>query len=337
MKNPRLNEEGKSNYVLFIFSLFLSIHYLHCTTVSPMFFPDLVEQKKDSYKGRIKKLKEKYENWEQDDCYVACLNEAAKAQAQEDDSGVPTSLELCAGSARLSLALSAVGFYTITLDNDPTKMATSQLDLRQLEDMIVCGHIHDHPYLNKAPSVIWLGPECRTWSRAACGTYRNMHFIDGHENRVKETAALQACRDIESLVNIVAYYKKVSPHVQIVIENPEGYLKHHPVSKLFASILGLTELTISYCRFSTERDLFPRKHTNLWTNASTLISAFGDERFLCKKDDALCKGKGLKNKHIIQVQDLRDKCSAYPPPMCQFIAGLLRKCSVLCCPIFLSS
>ena len=46
--------------------------------------------------------------------------------------------------------------------------------------MILLGHIMDHPNLFKRFDHILAAPECRTWSRAASGIYRNKEFIDGH-------------------------------------------------------------------------------------------------------------------------------------------------------------
>ena len=43
-------------------------------------------------------------------------------------------------------------------------------------------------------------------------------------NKVQEADAQQARRDIESLVNILAFFQKLNPQLLIVIENPVGYL-----------------------------------------------------------------------------------------------------------------
>lgn len=306
--------------VIAIFS-FYHVHFSHLSYFyRPMFFPHLVENEEKEYNKRMKDLKQKYDNYTQTEKHIKCTS----YQFSDRIEGSFDSLELCAGSEHLSSALSAVGFTTTTLDNDlKNRQATSQLSLDQLEEMIVNQHTLP-PYLDKRFSIIWSGPECRTWSRAGSGSYRNKHFIDGFINRAYEKEACQARRDIESLVNILSYYKTSNPHLIMVIENPEGYLKHHPVSTLFSTVLGLTEVTISYCRWSTETDKWPEKHTNLWTNSSLLISHFGGDRYKCKSD-SICFSKGLDGRHTVLVQDLKDKCSAYPPRMCQFIAGQLCK------------
>lgn len=125
-----------------------------------------------------------------------------------------------------------------------------------------------------------------------------------------------------SRVNILAYYKSKNPNVIIVIENPMAYLRNHPVSSLFADVLGLTRVTISYCQFSTRDEMFPQKDTDLWTNSSVLVSKFGDGQFRCtpKKQCVVVDANG---RHRVQAQDLPDKCSAYPSSMCRFIAGML--------------
>ena len=190
-----------------------------------MFFPHLREEATNAYKERVIALNESYDCWKESDGYKACMHQAMLSIDAQLDNSPLISLELCAGEERLSNALSSVGFNTATLDNDLKKRSpTSRLDLSQLEGMIKDGQIYHHPHLNKVFSVIWGGPECRTWSKASCGSYRNMDFIDGFMNKVQEADAQQARRDIESLVNILAFFQKLNPQLLIVIENPVGYL-----------------------------------------------------------------------------------------------------------------
>ncbi len=301
-----------------------------------MFFPHLIEEEKETYKVRLDELRDRYKSWETSKNYVACTTVARNILGTTEDATTEDAttiesdasdvaedkhkfaLELCAGEEVVTKALKARGFKTASLDNDLKRSATSQLGLDQLEERIISGHIHDHPYLNKAFTVIWAAPECRTWSRASCGTYRNKVFIDGFHGRALERDALQARRDIESLVNILSYYQSVNPNLIIVIENPVGYLKHHPVSELFSSILRLTRVTVSYCQFKQmNSSSFPRKDTNFWTNSSIMIAEFGKNQYKCHV------GSPCYGKHEKQVQDMPDKCSAYPEPMIRFISTLL--------------
>jgi hypothetical protein len=114
----------------------------------------------------------------------------------------------------------------------------------------------------------------------------------------------------------------VNPKLLIVIENPTGYLRHHPVSHLFESVLFLKRVTISYCKFSTAEKSFPKKDTDLWTNSMGLLSKFNGDMFRCTSS-APCLVQE-KNKHTVLVQDLKDRCSEYPSTVCSFIAPLLR-------------
>ena len=103
----------------------------------------------------------------------------------------------------------------------------------------------------------------------------------------------------------------------ICIENPDGYLPKHPISGRFIRELGLEALRISYCKFGTEEHPLPKKNTVLWTNSSSLIAAFKDEKYCCK-NDCLCRnGKG---RHRKGVQDYPDRCAAYPDQMVHFIS-----------------
>lgn len=140
--------------------------------------------------------------------------------------------------------------------------------------------------------------------------------------RALENKAISARCDIESLVNILAYYKTLNHKLLIVIENPTGYLRHHPVSHLFETVLCLEMVTISYCKFSTSDKSFPQKDTDLWTNSKTLLSKFKGGMFQCTPSTP-CLAKE-KSKHAVLVQDLKDRCSKYPSTVCSFIAPLLR-------------
>mmetsp|Transcript_16905 Transcript_16905/g.36475 ORF Transcript_16905/g.36475 Transcript_16905/m.36475 type:complete len:705 (+) Transcript_16905:176-2290(+) len=287
----------------------------------PMFFPHLREEEKEIHKENLLELRKKYDSWAtRSHGYKECIR-----QGTSDVSGTTiaqmSSLELCAGEEVMSQALGTVGFETATLDNDLKRSATSQLSLEELEGRIINGEICDHPHLNKSFSAVWAAPEYRTWSIASNGRYRNKCFIDGFRNRALEKDAQQARRDIESLINILSYYRQRNPELIMVIENPAGYLHHHPVSRLFHDILGLQRVKISYCQFSTKTNLYPQKDTHLWTNSPILIHQFDDKKFVCQQKG--CKGLDADGKHIAQVQDLSDKCSAYPFPMCRFIAGVL--------------
>lgn len=234
------------------------------------------------------------------------------------------SLELCAGEEGISKALSGVGFKTTTLDNDLKRSATSQLSLKELERGIINGDLQHHPHLEKSFSVVWAAPDCRTWSIAQNGRYQNKDFIDGSRNRALDAHAQQARRDIESMINILSYYQERNPTLIMVIENPEGYLRHHPVSKLFQRVLGLKRVKISYCQFSTNVDRYPQKDTHLWTNSDILLHQFGDGEFACQSGKH-CKGKGLDGGHLVHTQDFPNRFSVYPAPMCKFIASVLSK------------
>ena len=61
-------------------------------------------------------------------------------------------------------------------------------------------------------------------------------FIDGYPFYKSEERAIQARMDIESLVNVLAFYMKRNPKLIIIIENPMGLLRHHPVVQLFSKV-----------------------------------------------------------------------------------------------------
>lgn len=122
-----------------------------------------------------------------------------------------------------------------------------------------------------------------TWSKAANGMYWNTDFIDGYPFYKLEERAIQSRMDIESLVNVFAFYMKRNPELIITIENPVGLLCHHPVDQLFYKVIGLSGVTISYCMFSTQNEQYPVKNTDLWTNSSSLLSEFKDASSVVRK------------------------------------------------------
>lgn len=183
-----------------------------------MFFPHLKKEQKEVYEEkRVTPLEERYKSWkESDQGYKSCThNENVTVKEKQ-----MSSLELCAGTGILSKSLKALGFNTVTLDHDSKWSATSEPSLEKLERLIIDGGIQDHQHLNKRFDVLWGSPECRTWSRASSGRYRSTHFIDGSGNTALEKDALQARKDIETLVNIISFYKKEHPELLIAIENP---------------------------------------------------------------------------------------------------------------------
>lgn len=150
-------------------------NFLPCSSISlvqrPMFFPELREKEIKAASKVTRGLKKRYASWRNLSNYKACVSRGISSHIDAISAlkGELNSLELCAGSCAMSRALKRHGFSATTLDNDPKRLATSQLSLEELEDAIVNGQIGSHPDLNKDFSVIWTGPECRTWSRAQNG------------------------------------------------------------------------------------------------------------------------------------------------------------------------
>mmetsp|Transcript_21551 Transcript_21551/g.44399 ORF Transcript_21551/g.44399 Transcript_21551/m.44399 type:complete len:141 (-) Transcript_21551:608-1030(-) len=103
------------------------------------------------------------------------------------------------------------------------------------------------------------------------------------------------------------------------VENPDGYLPKHPVSEGFETELGLEMVKISYCFFGNKHCPQPQKNTVLWTNSKKLIAAFGSGDYSCQGDCGTC----INGKHMVGVQDMKDRCAAYPPRMCSLVASLI--------------
>ena len=178
--------------------------------------------------------------------------------------------------------------------------------------------------LDRDFDLIWAAPECRTWSRAAGGKYRNLDNIDGFPGREGYFDAQAAKREIQDLVDILGHYRRRNPSVVICVENPDGYLQKHAVSKRFKTDLGLRELRLSYCNFREPVEgekATPRKNTILWTNAKKMQDVFRDDAFVCKNK---CTGMTrCGRRHQQTVYDFVDNCSSYPKGVVEFWATLL--------------
>lgn len=229
------------------------------------------------------------------------------------------SLELCAGSACLSKSFKCEGMLTTTVDHDPSKSPDLVKSLRQIVVDIESKNLSKALDVNF--DVIWAAPECRTWSKAAAGLYRNAENIDGFidNNYGKAHAAKQ---EIIDLVKICNFYRSRNPSVLLCIENPVGYLDKHPISDKFQNDLQLHKVKLSYCHFpvSTLKPS-PQKNTNLWTNSVKVIETFIDESYLCRNDCNAMDESGKK--HLLGVCNFPNNHAAYPIKLCELWAKLL--------------
>jgi len=239
----------------------------------------------------------------------------------------PKFLEICSGSGNLSQALRDENFNATTVDfakEMEADVCCSLAELRVLIKKKCLPFSLDHDF-----DVIWAAPDCRTWSHAAGGHYRNKQSLDGYPKRTSYKAAQAAKKEIKDIIHIFQYYALRNPNLIMVIENPEAYLQYHPVSKLFSKKLFLKQMRVSYCHFSadTTEDL-PRKNTNLWSNSTILHEQLHGDAYYCH-NHSRCMQTASGQRHQHQVYDREDRYSAYPHELCRFwarsLAGEVRR------------
>jgi hypothetical protein len=161
----------------------------------------------------------------------------------------------------------------------------------------------------------------------SCSSFFFTDCICGRPNSATERKAREADDNVDSLVDILLEFESMNRHHRrapplICVENPDGYLPMHPISERFSAELDLVRLKISYCMFGSKDDPLPQKNTILWTNSPSLIAAFKDGKYCCKKD---CKCLDSRGKHLIGVQNYPDRCAAYPGQMVDFVSKLIAK------------
>ena len=161
----------------------------------------------------------------------------------------------------------------------------------------------------------------------ACHLPSLLDYIYGVPFLASEREAREADDNIDHLVEVLLEFQSMNRHHRrpppiICIENPDGYLPKHPISKRFSAELDLVQVKISYCMFGSKENPLPQKNTVLWTNSPSLIAAFKDGKYFCKKD---CKCLDSRGNHLVGVQNYSDRCAAYPVQMADFVSNLMAK------------
>ena len=212
---------------------------------------------------------------------------------------MPKLLELFCGTKSMSKAFEASGWEVYTVDWDKDFEPTLCADIGSLtaEDLIeLCGGV---------PDVVWLSPDCTTYSIAAVRSHREKEGL-----KPKSEYAV-FCDGVNShIIDVVVNQLKPKYYF---IENPRGCFR-----KMWF-IKDIPMYTITYCQYGDTR----MKPTDIFTNHP-------DPQFKppCKNGmpchEAAPRGsktgtQGLKNKkeraripellcqHIVEICDAADK------------------------------
>lgn len=212
-------------------------------------------------------------------------------------------LELFSGTECISNAFRARGHECFTVDWSEQFPSNLHIDIGELTaDMI----------LEKfgKPDVIWIAPECTTYSLAAISKHRRKNTETGNLDSVSEYA--ETCDRVNQ--HVLELLKELNPKLWF-IENPRACLQNMTWMKPLDEYKHL----ITYCKYSTDLPLEQRrmKPTNIWTNHP-------DPKFLspCKNGDSchVPAPRGSKT----GTQGLKDAAqrSMYPKQLCEHIVDI---------------
>jgi len=156
-------------------------------------------------------------------------------------------LELFCGNKCVGKVFETAGYEVISLDFNPKFNAT------HTEDIITWNYKqYDPDYFD----VVWSSPDCRTFSLACNGKYRNKANIYGKQG-INLQDAINANNMIYRLIEILKYFK-----CNWFIENPRALLYHFPPLQEFIEEVKGFNTTIFYGNYGWG---FP-KPTHIWSN-----------------------------------------------------------------------
>lgn len=159
---------------------------------------------------------------------------------------MPKLLELFCGTKSISNAFAAAGWEVFTVDWDKQFKPTLCADIGTLtkDDLIaLCGGV---------PDVVWLSPDCTTYSVSAVRYHRKKDAITGEAKAVSEYASF--CDSVnEHIINVVV--NELKPKFYF-IENPRGCFRK------MGFVKALPMYTVTYCQYGDIR----MKPTDIFTN-----------------------------------------------------------------------
>lgn len=151
-------------------------------------------------------------------------------------------LELFAGTQTLSSHFKARGHQCVTVDFDEATNPDICADVEFLTyDQLVSWGPFD---------VVWMSPDCTTYSVAAISYHRKK---DENGNLVPQTDYAKKCDRVNA--HAIELIQQLNPTLWF-IENPRGGLRK------MSFMQGLPRYTISYCQYGERR----QKPTDIWTN-----------------------------------------------------------------------
>ena len=160
-------------------------------------------------------------------------------------------LELFAGERCISKAFEAKGHETFTVEWDKSHEGISlYADVSKLTAQEILEKFG-------RPDVVWLSPDCTTFSVAGISHHRRKNPVTGVPEPISDYAKF--CDECDQ--HALELIKELNPKFYF-IENPRGAMRKMPWMQ------DLPRYTITYCKYTEDLPLEQRrmKPTDIWTN-----------------------------------------------------------------------
>lgn len=205
-------------------------------------------------------------------------------------------LELFAGTRSIGKAFEKRGHKVFSVEwNKDFKNIDLYKDISELtaeEILEKFGH----------PDVIWMSPDCTTFSIAAISHHRRKNEENGNLDPVSDYAKF--CDEVDQ--HCLDLIRKLNPSLWF-IENPRGGMRKMTWMK------GLPRYTVTYCQYGDNR----MKPTDIWTNHP-------NPKFKppCHNGDSCHEPAPRGSKTGTQGLNGSVLRSVIPPPLCEHIVDI---------------
>ena len=113
------------------------------------------------------------------------------------------------------------------------------------------------------PDVVWIAPDCRTYSLAAISKHRRKNLETGNLDPISDYA--KKCDEVnQHVLNVLEELRNVNPNLIFFLENPRACFQNMTWMKPYDKYKYL----ITYCGYLQNVPLEQRrmKPTNIWSN-----------------------------------------------------------------------
>ncbi len=213
-------------------------------------------------------------------------------------------LEIFSGTECISNEFRKHGCDCFTIDWDTNFPSSMHCDVGQLK-------IEDLPEEFRNPDIVWIAPDCTTFSLAAISKHRRKNLETGNLDPISDYA--RQCDETDQ--HVLELLKQLNPKVWW-IENPRACLQNMTWMKPYDKYKHV----ITYCKYMTDVPVEQRrmKPTNLWTNIPN-----PPLRPACKNGDS-CHPYSPRGTRTAGTQALKGSKlrSMYPHQLCEEIVEI---------------